>query len=348
MQAKSEKVILDSGREVTKFTIMNNQGMEVEAISIGASLTKITAPDKDGHYENVILGWQDLNVYEEHPGDFGAIVGRIGGRICKGTATIAGKTYHFPTNDFENTLHGGLRGFHMQDWSGEMKVYEHKVSLKMSYFSKDGEEGFPGNVKASVTYTLKDDNTLSLDYEATTDQETIINLTNHAYFNLSGDGKRDVLGQELFISSDEIFELDHHLIPTGNLIALDDEPVFDFRKPKCIGEDINKENIHLTNGMGYDHLWKLNKQKDAISLYDPISKRFMTVTTSEPGVVVYTMNHADQPTMLSNGKPQKPRFAVCLETQKPAIGYNEIGREAVTLKPNQIYEQHTTFSFKVK
>lgn len=348
MQAKSEKIVLNSGRKITKFTLVNNQGMEVEAISIGATLTKITAPDQNGTYENVILGWQDLNVYEQHPGNFGAVVGRVAGRICKGTATIAGKEYHFPTNDSGNTLHGGSHGFHTQDWHGEMSVFEHKVCLKMTYFSKDGEEGFPGNLKASVTYTLKDDNTLSLDYEATTDQETIVNLTNHAYFNLSGDGKRDILGQELCVSSDEIYELDHELIPTGKMIDLDDEPIFDFREQKCIGRDINKENIHLKNGLGYDHLWKLNKQKDAISLYDSVSKRYMTVTTSEPGVVVYTMNHADDPTVLSNGNPQKPRFAVCLETQKPAIGYNESGRQAVTLKPNEIYEQHTTFSFSVK
>ena len=348
MQIASKKVVLDSGRIVTKYTLMNDQGMEVEVISIGATLTKITAPDENGKYENVILGWQDLNTYEEHPGDFGAIVGRIAGRIHKGRATIGGKTYQFPINAFENTLHGGIKGFHSKDWKGEMNMAENEASLTMSYFSKDGEEGFPGNVDVKVTYRLRNDNTLTLDYKATTDKETIINLTNHAYFNLSGDAKRDILDHQLYINSDEIYELDEELIPTGKMINLDEESIFDFRQSKAIGQDIDKENIYLKNGCGYDHLWKLKSGKDSIILYDSISKRCMTVTTSEPSVVVYTMNHADDPIILSNGMPQKIRYAVCLETQKPAIGYNERGRQAVTLKPNEIYEQHTTFSFSVQ
>ncbi|MBE6024753.1 MAG: galactose mutarotase [Cellulosilyticum sp.] len=348
MQSTSEKIILNSGREVIKYTLINDQGMEVEVISIGATLIKITAPDGNGNYENVILGWQDLNVYEAHPGDFGAIVGRIAGRIHKGKATIAEKEYHFSTNEFENTLHGGTHGFHTKDWNGSITKGEDEIRLTMSYQSVDGEEGFPGNVHVKVTYILKNNNSLTLEYEATTDKETIINLTNHAYFNLSGDGKRDVLGQTLYISSDAIYELDEELIPTGKMIQLDDEPIFDFRKPKCIGQDIEKENIHLKNGCGYDHAWQLNTSNEAIVLYDSISKRSMSVTTSEPSVVVYTMNHADEPLVLSNGKIQQPRYAVCLETQKPAIGYNEVGRQAVTLKPDEMYKQCTIFSFSVK
>ncbi|MBQ1274668.1 MAG: aldose epimerase family protein [Cellulosilyticum sp.] len=348
MQATSEKIILNSGRNVTKYILKNHKGMEVEVISIGATLTKITAPDKDGNYENVILGWQDLNVYEQNPGNFGAIIGRIAGRVFKGTVTIADKEYHLPVNNFRSTLHGGNKGFHVRDWQGEMNIKEDSVSLVMYYLSKDGEEGFPGNLKVKVTYTLKDDNSLTLDYEAETDQETIVNLTNHAYFNLSGEAKRDILGHELCIKSDEIYDLDEELIPTGKLIKLDQEPIFDFREPKCIGQDINKENRHLKNGSGYDHLWKLNTNENAINLYDSISKRNMFITTSEPGVVVYTMNHADNPMLLSNGKLQEIHYAVCLETQKPAIGYNEQGRQAVILKPGEIYTQHTMFKFTVK
>lgn len=348
MQVLSEKIILNSGREVTKYQMINNLGMEVEVISIGATLTKITAPDEQGNYENVILGWQDLNVYETHPGNFGAIVGRTAGRIYKGKATIQGKEYQFPINTFENTLHGGINGFHTKDWQGEAKVLEDEVRLVMSYLSQDGEEGFPGNVSVKVSYILKNDNSLTLEYEATTDKETIINLTNHAYFNLSGDGKRDILEHELTIDSDMIYELDEELIPTGEMITLNDEPVFDFRQPKVIGKDIHKENRHLKNGCGYDHIWKLNSKENAIILYDSVSKRCMSVTTSEPSVVVYTMNHAGDPLVLSNGMLQKPRYAVCLETQKPAIGYNEVGRQAVTLKSNEIYKQCTSFSFSIR
>lgn len=348
MQIVNEKVVLDSGRTVTKYILTNDLGMQVEVISIGASLTKIMVPDAEGKFENVVLGWQDLNVYEEHPGSFGAVVGRIAGRIHKGQVTIDKKQYQLPINHFQNTLHGGIKGFHMKDWKGEMQIVENEASVTMRYFSPDGEEGFPGNVEVKVIYRLRNDNTLTLDYEATTDKETIINLTNHAYFNLAGDAKRDILEQTLYINSDEIFELDEELIPTGKMIHLDDEPIFDFRKAKCMGQDIDKDNIHLKNGFGYDHVWKLNDGKDAITLYDSISKRCMSITTSEPSVVVYTMNHADKPILLSNGMPQKERYAVCLETQKPAIGYNEQGRQAVTLKPNEIYEQHTTFSFKIQ
>ncbi|MBP3887836.1 MAG: galactose mutarotase [Cellulosilyticum sp.] len=348
MQALSEKVVLNSGREVTKYQLKNKLGMEVEVISIGATLTKITAPDADGNYENVILAWQDLNLYEAHPGNFGAIVGRTAGRIYKGKATIAGKTYQFPINTFENTLHGGINGFHTKDWQGETIVEDDEVRLVMSCVSKDGEEGYPGNLDIKVTYILKNDNSLTLDYEATTDQETIINLTNHAYFNLSGDGKRDILEQELTIDSDRIYDLDEELIPTGEMIDLDDEPIFDFRKPKAIGKDINKENKHLKNGCGYDHAWALNSKENAINLYDSVSKRHMSVTTSEPAVVVYTMNHAGDTFVLSNGMQQKPRYAVCLETQKPAVGYNEVGRQAITLKCNEVYKQCTIFSFSVK
>lgn len=348
MKSRTQKIVLDSGRELIKYTLENDKGMEVEVISIGATLTKITAPDYEGNYENVILGWKDLNVYEAHPGNFGAIVGRVAGRIYKGTATIGGKTYHFPINTFKNTLHGGINGFHTKDWEGKIINEENQICLEMTYLSKDGEEGFPGNVNVKVTYILTNDNRVAIDYEATTDQETIINLTNHAYFNLSGEAKRDVLAHNLYINSDAIYELDHELIPTGNMIALDDEPVFDFRGSKCIGQDINEKNIHLKNGCGYDHAWKLNSGKDAIVLYDSISKRKMSVTTSEPSVVVYTMNHANDPLVLSNGAVQKSRYAVCLETQKPAIGYNEVGRQNVTLKPDDIYKQHTTFSFEVQ
>lgn len=348
MQALSEKIILSSGREVTQYKLINNLGMEVEVLSIGATLTKMTAPDSNGKYENVILGWQDLNTYEVHPGNFGAIVGRTAGRVYKGKATIAGKEYQFPINTFENTLHGGINGFHTKDWQGDTIVTEDEIRLVMCYLSPDGEEGYPGNLEVKVTYILKNDNSLTIDYEATTDKETIINLTNHAYFNLSGDGKRDILEHELTINSDSIYELDEELIPTGEMIELDDESAFDFRQSKTIGEDINKENKHLKNGCGYDHAWKLNAQENAIILYDSVSKRCMSVTTSEPAVVVYTMNHADDPLLLSNGMPQKPRYAVCLETQKPAIGYNEVGRQDVTLKPNELYKQCTTFAFSIK
>lgn len=348
MQVSSKEIVLASGKKITQFELENDNHMKVEAISLGATLTKIIVPDHEGNFENVILGWQDLNVYEPHPGDFGAIVGRIGGRIAKGQATIDGKTYHFPINDNQNTLHGGKEGFHQKNWKGSVEKTEDAAILKLSYLSKDGEEGFPGNLNVTVTYTLTNDNELHLSYKGTTDKETIVNLTNHAYFNLSGDAKRDVLDEVVFIDAKERYELDHELIPTGKMITLKDDPIFDFSTPKKIGQDIEKEHKDLTYGCGYDHVWKLNQGKEAVKLYDEISRRELTITTTAPGVVMYTMNHADTPILLSNGKPQAPRYGVCFETQKAAIGYNEVNKEDVLLKPGEIYSQETTWSFKVK
>lgn len=348
MKKDSQVIQLNSGREIVRYTLENNNQMQVEVLSLGATLTKVIVPDAKGKLENVVLGWEDLNVYEKHPGCFGAIVGRVGGRIYKGKATIAGKTYQFPINAFENTLHGGLQGFHTKDWEGELLEDETGVSLKMSYLSIDGEEGFPGNLQVTVTYHLNDANELTINYEATTDQETIVNLTNHAYFNLSGDAKRDILDEEVYIDSDQLYEVDEELIPTGKMLSLDDEPFFDFRKSKKIGQDIDKENIYLKYGCGYDHVWKLNQGQNAINLYDSVSKRCMTVTTSEPSVVVYTMNHIKHSTVLSNGKQPAPRFGICFETQKAAIGYNEVNRQAVTLKPDEIYKQQTIFKFSIQ
>ena len=261
MQVSSKEIVLAAGRKIKQFVLENDNKMQVEALSLGATLRKIIVPDAEGNMENVILGWKDLNLYEEHPGDFGAIVGRIAGRINKGQATIDGTTYHFPINTFGNTLHGGNNGFHKQNWEGTLETTEDTASLILTYFSKDGEEGFPGNLKATVTYTLNNQNELIMSYEATTDKETIVNLTNHSYFNLSGDGKRDVLGQEAYIDSSQRYQLDCELIPTGKMIDLKEDPYFDFSVPKMIGRDIEKEHMDLKCGCGYDHIWKLKEMK---------------------------------------------------------------------------------------
>ncbi|MBU3804541.1 MAG: galactose mutarotase [Candidatus Cellulosilyticum pullistercoris] len=348
MKKSSQEIVLESGRKITKFSLENDKGMQIEVLSLGATLIKVMVPDKDHNIENVVLGWQDMNVYEAHPGNCGAIIGRVAGRIYKGEFTLEGKKYHLPRNHFKNTLHGGINGFHTKNWEGLFEESSDHISLKMSYLSRDNEEGFPGNLKVMVTYTLSNTNELTISYEAITDKETLVNLTNHAYFNLSGDAKRDIYEQELYIDSDAIYELDEELIPTGNMLSLENEPYFDFRIAKKLGQDIDKENEQLKNGHGYDHIWKLNQGKEAISLYDSVSKRCMTITTSEPCVIVYTMNEASESFLLSNGMPQRPRLAVCFETQKAAVGYHEINKQAITLKPDNIYKQQTTFRFFIK
>lgn len=348
MKAVSQEIVLNSGRQVTSYTLTNDKGMSITAITLGATLTHIMVPDAEGKLENVILTWKDLNVYEKHPGSFNAIIGRIAGRIHKGQVTLEGKTYQIPVNSTGNSLHGGKVGFHLRDWQGEVKEGKEEIALSFTYLSKDGEEGFPGNLKVKVTYLLTNENELTITYEATTDKQTVVNLTNHAYFNLSGNAKRSILDEEVYIDSDTMYDLDAQLIPTGKIIPLDEAPYFDFRKPKLLGQDIDKEDTALAYGLGYDHIWRLNQGEKAITLYDSISKRCMTITTSEPGVVMYTMNHADDPILLENGEPQKMRFAVCFETQKGAIGYNEVNKEEVILNPSENYKSSTTFSFSIK
>lgn len=348
MQLSSKAILLDSGKEITEFTLENNHHMKVKVLSLGATLTDIIVPDAEGNYENVVLKWEDINRYEEHPAYFGAIVGRVAGRIHNGQVTLGDTVYQFPKNNNGNTLHGGIEGFQKKNWKGELVQKEDEVAVKLTCLSVDGEEGFPGNLQVSVIYTLNNDNQLSMKYEATTDKDTLVNLTNHAYFNLSGDAKRDVLEQEVYIDSQEIYELDSNLIPTGNLINVKEQPCFDFSTPKKIGQDIEVENKLLQYGPGYDHIWRLTQGEKAISLYDALSKRLMEITTTAPGVVMYTMNGADAPYNLANHKRQMPRFGVCFETQKAAVGYNEVNKEAIVLKPGEKYSQETTLSFSIK
>ena len=345
MKIVSKDMSFASGKKITKYELSNTAGMKVEVLNWGATLTKIMVPDKEGRFENVILEWEDINTYENNPGNFGATVGRIAGRIADAKVTLNHQVYHFAKNTYENTLHGGLVGFDRKAWTGDIQQTEDAAILTLSYLSPDGEEGFPGNLHVKAIYVLKEDNTLTLTYEATTDKETIVNLTNHAYFNLSGEAKRSVLEQEVYINSNQICDLNEELIPTGALIDLDNERAFDFRIPKAIGKDIEQENHHLKNGCGYDHCWLLNKGEKAAELYDATSGRVMEIRTTAPGVVVYTMNHADGITKLSNGAGQQRRYGVCFETQRKPIGKNEVFKEEVILKPSEVYRQETTFKF---
>lgn len=348
MKIVSYEETFASGRKVTRYELSNTQGMKVEVLSWGATLTKIIVPDKEGKIENVVLEWEDLNTYEKNPGSFGATVGRIAGRIADAKVTLDNEVYTFVKNHYGNTLHGGTEGFDKKEWKGEMHQTDEAVTLTLSYLSPDGEEGFPGNLVVKACYILKEDNTLTLTYEATTDKKTIVNLTNHAYFNLSGEAKRSILEQEVFINSNQMCDLNEELIPTGEIIDLDNESPFDFRKAKAIGKDIDEDNRLLKNGSGYDHCWLLNQGDKSAELYDPVSGRLMEIRTDAPGVVVYTMNYADGVTKLSNGKAEQKRYGICFETQRKPIGQNEVFKEETILKPGEVYRQETTFKFSIR
>lgn len=346
MNITKRQVVLDN-KEITLYQLYNDKGMMVEAMNLGGIITKIMTEDKDGKFENVVLEWQDLNTYIENPGYFGAIIGRTAGRIHKAQVTIDNNIYTFPQNDNANSIHGGITGFDKKIWECEEIIDQEEVTLKLKCVSEDGEEGYPGQLDVVVYYKLNNSNEFTIRYEATTNKTTLVNLTQHTYFNLSGDAKRSIEEQEMFINSDKVCEIDHQAIPTGNLIDLSTDSIFNFKNKKLIGQDINKEHIQLTYAKGYDHPWLLNEGDLAAQLYDPISKRSMEIRTNQEAVVVYTMNHPNE-NKLTNGNSAPRRYAVCFETQAPPIGYNEVNKELSLLKPENKYYHETTFAFKVK
>lgn len=346
MQCETKVTLSRSGNRIIKYLMTNDHGMKVEVLNLGGTLTKIIVPDQKGNYENVVLEWEDVNVYEENPGYIGAIIGRMAGRIHRAQITLDETLYQLTRNENDNILHSGKEGLHHKFWDGLVMCDEHEVRLQLTCKSKDGEEGFPGNVEVKVTYILNNENELLIQYEATTDQLTVMNLTNHAYFNLSGDGKRSILGQETWIDSNSIFELDEECIPTGKILSLEEETAFDFRQAKPLGRDIANDSVQLRNGRGYDHLWLLNQTSGkSITLYDPISERYMEISTTEPCVVMYTMNNP--PMEKLNSPHQEIRYGVCFETQKCAIGYNEMFKKPCLLSPRTTYESETKYKFGV-
>lgn len=347
MQCETNVMLSNSGNRMIKYLMVNDLGMKVEVLNLGATLTKIIVPDQEGNFENVVLEWEDINVYEQNPGYIGAIIGRVAGRIHKAQLTLDETLYQLTKNENDNMLHSGREGLHHKFWDGQVICNDSEVRLEMCCKSPHGEEGFPGNVEVKVTYILDNSNKLIIQYEANTDQLTVVNLTNHAYFNLSGSGKRSILEQEVWIDSNSIVELDQESIPTGKILSLDEEAAFDFREAKPIGRDISNDSVQLTYGKGYDHLWLLNQTDDkSIELYDPISQRYMEVTTTEPCVVMYTMNNPLSPKLKM--MHQDIRYGVCFETQKCAIGYNEVFKQPCLLMPNVVYQSETQYQFGVR
>jgi aldose 1-epimerase len=338
------------GQLVQLYTLTNAKGMKAQVMSYGAIVTSLTVPDKSGKMADIVLGYDNLNGYVRNSPYFGAIVGRYGNRIGKGKFTIDGKEYSVTVNDGANTLHGGKKGFDKVVWQSEKVEKPEGVGVKLTYLSKDGEEGYPGNLKATVTYMLTNNNELRIDYEATTDKPTVVNLTHHGYFNLTG-MQRDILAHELKINADKYTPVDSGLIPTGELANVEGTP-FDFRKSTAIGTRINADNPQLKFGKGYDHNWVLNK-KDAemtvaAEVYEPTSGRLMTVSTTEPGIQFYTGNFLDGTITGKGGTAYKTRFALCLETQHYPDSPNKPSFPTTLLKPGQTYKTTTIYRFSTK
>lgn len=339
-----EKIILKNGIEVECIYLKNTKGIMVEILTLGGIIKSIQVPDKEGKLENILIGFKDVNDYIENPGSMNGIIGRTAGRIHKGQVTLNDIKYQLPVNPSGNTLHGGKQGFHKQIWQAKDVSHAKEQAVELSYISKDNEENYPGELKVKLTYSLSEDNTFKIRYEAISDKDTLVNLTNHAYFNLSGNGKRDVLDQLLCIHADEICELDEQSIPTGTLLKVKEHSAFDFNKAKPIGRDILEEDIQLSYTGGYDHPWLLRGDEVAVELSDPISGRKLSVRTNQKAVVVYTMNNTC-PKELINGKKDIKRYGICFETQSLPIGYEECFKEDALLKAGDIYHHETTFSF---
>ncbi|MCU0468694.1 MAG: galactose mutarotase [Arcicella sp.] len=341
---------LPDGKETELFTLKNANGMEVKITNYGGIITHCNVPDKTGKYEDVVLGFDSIAGYLTPSPYFGAIIGRYGNRIANGKFTLDGKSYQLAKNNGENHLHGGLVGFDKVLWKVEPTDGE-EPSLKLTYLSKDGEEGYPGNLNVTVVYTLQKDNALKIDYSATTDKTTVINLTNHSYFNLSA-AKNDILNHEVTLNADRYLPVDKGLIPTGELRPVKGT-VFDFTAPTVIGKGINEvKDQQIVLGGGYDHAWILNKTGNeeslAATVVDKTSGRKMEVFTTEPAIQFYTGNFLDG-TLTGKGNTKYiKRFALCLESEHYPDSPNQSAFPTVVLKPNETYKTSTTYKFSVE
>lgn len=352
-QAAMERTAFGStlqGEEVEQFTLRNKQGMEVKIITYGGRITSLRVPDKTGNFEDVVLGFDSLEQYLEENPFFGALIGRYGNRIAQGKFSLDGEEYTLARNNDENHLHGGEKGFDKVIWNVEESSEPN--TLVLSYISEHMEEGYPGRLETTVTYTLNENNSLDVEYAATTDKKTIVNLTQHAYFNLSGDFSNTILDHKVQINANKFVPVNKDLIPTGELRSVAGTP-FDFREPKAIGEEINAAHEQLERANGYDHTWVLNEQDSgmrfAASAVHPASGRELEVFTNEPGMQFYTGNFLDGTLPLQYGEgTYDRRSGFCFETQHYPDSPNQENFPSVVLEPGETYSSKTSFRFSVK
>jgi aldose 1-epimerase len=330
-------------KEVYLYTLKNDSGFTIKITNYGGIVTSIFVPDKNGKFDNVVLGYDNLDEYLKDAPYFGAIVGRYANRIAKGKFVIDGKEYTLAVNNGTNHLHGGIKGFDKVVWDAQEIQIEKEVSLKLHYISNDGEEGYPGNLEVTIIYSVTNENELKIEYSAITDKPSPINLSHHSYFNLAGSSGRDILDQTLFIDADRYTIVDETLIPTGELRAVSGP--MDFRKPKKVGSSIND-----VPG-GYDHNYVLNNNETfakVAELFDSISGRRMEVFTDEPGMQFYSGNFLDGSLTGSNGIIYRKHFGLCLETQHFPDSPNHLGFPNTILKPGEEYKQKTVYRFGTK
>jgi aldose 1-epimerase len=337
------------GIAVDLFTLRNNKGTEVGICNYGGLVIFLKVPDRNGQSGDVVLGYNNLAEYIKDSPYFGAMIGRYGNRIAKGKFTLDGKEYSLAINNGPNALHGGLTGFDKVVWEPRIMATLDGPSLELLYTSKDGEEGYPGKLSVKAIYTLTEDNTLKLEYTATTDKDTVLNLTQHSYFNLAGKG--DILNHQVMMPADKFTPVDSTLIPTGELKPVDGTP-FDFRTPTAIGARIGQEDEQLKFGNGYDHNWVINKPMGQLGLmarvYEPTTGRVLEVWSTEPGLQFYSGNFLDGKLTGKGGWVYQFRNGFCMEPQHYPDSPNQPNFPSVVLKPGEVYKNTIIFKFSVQ
>ena len=343
------EVSAENAKPIKLYTLKNSQGMEVCVTNFGGRIVSVMVPDKNGKMTDVVLGFDSIADYQNIPSDFGASIGRYANRINKGKITIDGQEIQLPTNNFGHCLHGGPTGWQYQVYEAN-QANDSTIVLTMK--SPDGDNNFPGNVTANVTYSLTADNAIDIKYDATTDKTTVINMTNHSYFNLNGDPSKPATDHLLYVASDSITPVDSTFMTTGEMMAVKDTP-FDFNTPKAISEGVTDfSNEQVKFGNGFDHNWVLNTNGDinklAAKLTSPVSGITLEVYTNEPGIQVYTGNFLDGTVTGKNGVVYNKRASVCLETQHYPDTPNKPEWPSAVLEPGQTYHSECIFKFGVE
>jgi aldose 1-epimerase len=337
------------GTPVDIYTLRNARGVEARICNYGGIVVSMRVPDRSGNFDDVVLGFDNLDSYIKGSPYFGALVGRYGNRIAKGKFSLDGVAHTLAVNNGPNALHGGIKGFDKVVWQAKPIASSQGPGLELTYVSKDGEEGFPGTLTVTAVYTLTADNALRLDFTATTDKDTIVNLTHHSYFNLAGKG--DVLAYEVYINADGFTPVDSTLIPTGELKPVAGTP-FDFRQPTAIGARINQSDEQLKFGNGYDHNWVMNKAPGQLEVIarvtEPTTGRVLEVLSTEPGMQFYTGNFLDGSLTGKGGRVYQFRNAFCMEPQHYPNSPNQPNFPSVVLKPGQVYKNTIMYRFSTK
>jgi len=337
-----------NGKQIQLFTLKNSKGMIVQITNYGGKIVSIIVPDKKGQFADICLGYESAEEYINGIASLGATMGRVTNRIANAQFTLNDSTYHLAKNNGEHTIHGGNKGFRYKVWDA---TQIDEKTLELGYFSPDGEEGFPGNLQLKVRFSVTEDNELKLTYRATTDKPTVINFTNHAFFNLAGEGNGDILDHKLMVKAEYYTPVDDTAIPTGEILTVEDTPL-NFRELTAIGARIDQDFDQLKHVGGYDHNYVIDKQDGemgvAAILHEPKSGRVMEVKTTEPGIQVYTANSLTENDKGKGGKTYGPRSSICLETQHFPDSPNHPNFPITVLNPGEEYISTTIYKFSTK